>query len=157
MQQTAEISPIEFKILPTGDPVEDKFIEDIHNGKVFEEWEELTPGYQAALSRTLEIAAQGEVTVLTWAFMAMETCPDLGAKISLAGAILDEVGHAHQQGMLWERTGIDLQKEAFERPAWKFWSFPIMEWNCSTGLDAIQPGILNATAVLFLIDAVLRK
>ena len=52
------------------------------------------------LEKTLTIAAQGEVTVLTWAYTAYEKCPDLGAKIAISASIQDEVGHAHQQGML---------------------------------------------------------
>ena len=97
-------------------------------GELIEDMNELTPRYRAILQRTLEIAAQSEVTVLTWAYTAFRVAPDIGAKVALCGTIQDEVGHAHQQGMLYERFGVDMQKLAFEADPRKYWSLPIMEF-----------------------------
>jgi len=100
----------------------------IHAGELIEDMDELTPRYRAILERTLEIAAQSEVTVLTWAYTAFRVAPDIGAKVAICGTIQDEVGHAHQQGMLFERFGFDMQKVAFEADPRKYWSLPIMEF-----------------------------
>ena len=109
------------------DAQEQALLERIHAGELIEDMEELTPRYRAILERTLEIAAQSEVTVLTWAYTAFRVAPDIGAKVAICGTIQDEVGHAHQQGMLFERFGFDMQKVAFEADPRKYWSLPIME------------------------------
>lgn len=124
-----EIVPLEKPEHYFTDPVEINMAERVANGELFEAIEDLSPGYRETLDRTLEIAAQGEVTVLTWAYLCLDTCPDIGSKISLAAAMLDEVGHAHQQGMLWERLGRNMHEEAFHRPPTKYWSFPILEFK----------------------------
>jgi len=114
---------------PTSDdPVEQAMMDRIATGELIENIDEMSASYRQVLENTLEIAAAGEVTVLTWAETAFATAPDLGAKIAIAGSIQDEVGHAHQQGMLWERFGIDMHEQAFERPPNKYWSFPVMEF-----------------------------
>ena len=110
------------------DAQEQALLERIHAGELIEDMEELTPRYRAILERTLEIAAQSEVTVLTWAYTAFRVAPDIGAKVAICGTIQDEVGHAHQQGMLFERFGFDMQKVAFEADPRKYWSLPIMEF-----------------------------
>jgi ring-1,2-phenylacetyl-CoA epoxidase subunit PaaA len=110
------------------DPQEQALLERIHAGELIEDMQELTPRYRAILERTLEIAAQSEVTVLTWAYTAFRVAPDIGAKVAICGTIQDEVGHAHQQGMLFERFGFDMQKVAFEADPRKYWSLPIMEF-----------------------------
>ncbi len=107
---------------------EEAILARIHAGELIEDMEDLTPRYRAILERTLEIAAQSEVTVLTWAYTAFRVAPDIGAKVAICGTIQDEVGHAHQQGMLFERFGFDMQKVAFEADPRKYWSLPIMEF-----------------------------
>ena len=52
------------------DPQEQALLERIHAGELIEDMQELTPRYRSILERTLEIAAQSEVTVLTWAYTA---------------------------------------------------------------------------------------
>lgn len=84
-------------------------IKRIEDGELFEHVDELTPGYRRALEEVIHIAAISEVTVLTWAFTAFRTAPDIGAKIAVCATIQDEVGHAHQQGLLAEKFGIDIQ------------------------------------------------
>lgn len=77
----------------------------IAQGVLIERMDELFPAYHEALRQTLYIAAQSEVTVLTWAYTAYETAPDIGAKIAISATIQDEIGHAHQQSILLERFG----------------------------------------------------
>ena len=116
---------------------EKALLERINSGQLIEDLADMTPRYRAVLERTLAIAAQGEVTVLTWAQTAFRTCPDLGAKIAVAGSIQDEVGHAHQQGMLWERFGFSMQEQSFEVDPNSYWSLPIMEFPISNYVEFV--------------------
>ncbi len=111
-----------------GQAEEEALLARIQAGELIEDMDELTPRYRAILERTLEIAAQSEVTVLTWAYTAFDVAPDIGAKVAICGTIQDEVGHAHQQGMLYERFGVNMQKLAFEADPNSYWSLPIMEF-----------------------------
>ena len=103
-------------------------IKRIEDGELFEHVDELTPGYRKALEEVIHIAAISEVTVLTWAYTAYETAPDIGAKIAICATIQDEVGHAHQQGLLAEKFGIDIHHGAFEDDIAKIFTWPIMEF-----------------------------
>ena len=120
-----------------GKAAEKALLERINSGQLIEDLADMTPRYRAVLERTLAIAAQGEVTVLTWAQTAFRTCPDLGAKIAVAGSIQDEVGHAHQQGMLWERFGFSMQEQSFEVDPNSYWSLPIMEFPISNYVEFV--------------------
>ena len=91
---------------PALEAVEAAMMTRTEAGELFESLEALTPGYRSALEQTLDIAATGEVTVLTWAYTAFDKCPDIGAKLAVCATIQDEVGHAHQQGLLAERVGL---------------------------------------------------
>ncbi|MGD2008549.1 MAG: hypothetical protein PVJ95_09765, partial [Cellvibrionales bacterium] len=68
---------------------EEAILARIHAGELIEDMEDLTPRYRAILERTLEIAAQSEVTVLTWAYTAFRVAPDIGAKVAICGTIQD--------------------------------------------------------------------
>jgi len=114
-----------------------KLIAKIQSGELIEDMEDFTPRYRAVLQKTLEIAAQGEVTVLTWAYTAYATAPDLGAKIAISSAIQDEVGHAHQQGMLLERFGVSMQEKAFNEDPMRYISFPIMEFPVRSYIEFV--------------------
>ena len=127
--ESTVIRPMAKPEMVADDPAEQAMLDRIKAGELIENIDELTPRYRKVLENTLEIAAAGEVTVLTWAQTGYVTAPDLGAKMAISGSIQDEVGHAHQQGMLWERFGVDMHKEAFERPPEKFWSMPVLEFE----------------------------
>lgn len=107
--------------------VEAAMIVRIEAGELFENVEDLTPGYREALKQVIHIASISEVTVLTWAHTAYDTAPDIGAKIAVCATIQDEVGHAHQQGLLAERFGVDIHHGTFEDDIAKIFTWPIME------------------------------
>jgi len=86
------------------------------------------PAYHESLRQTLYIAAQSEVTVLTWAYTAYETAPDLGAKIAISATIQDEIGHAHQQGMLLEQFGTSVEDITFNVDPSKVKTLMIMQF-----------------------------
>jgi len=130
--QVAETTPTSAE-----EAAEAALLERINNGELIEDMADLTPRYRAVLERTLNIAATSEVTVLTWAHTAYPTCPDLGAKIAVSGSIQDEVGHAHQQGMLLERFGFNMQKEAFERDPKHYISLPILEHELESYIEFV--------------------
>ena len=76
----------------------------------------------------IHIAAISEVTVLTWGHTAYDSAPDIGAKIAVCATIQDEVGHAHQQGLLAERFGVDIHHGTFVDSIDKIFTWPIMEF-----------------------------
>lgn len=108
--------------------VEAAQIARIEAGELFENVEDLSPGYREALKQVIHIASISEVTVLTWAYTAYETAPDIGAKIAICATIQDEVGHAHQQGLLAERFGVDIHDGTFHDDIAKIFTWPIMEF-----------------------------
>lgn len=103
-------------------------MEAIARGELIEDESKLTGRYRAVIEQTLYIAAMSEVTVLTWAHTAFATCPDLGAKIAVASSIQDEVGHAHQQGALYEQFGHSINDMVFSTPPERYKTLMIMEF-----------------------------
>ncbi|MGV3655280.1 MAG: Phenylacetic acid catabolic protein [Noviherbaspirillum sp.] len=100
----------------------------IREGELIENMSDLFPEYREALRQTLYIAAQSEVTVLTWAYTAYDTAPDIGAKIAISATIQDEIGHAHQQGMLLERFGTSVEDITFNVDPGKVKTLMIMQF-----------------------------
>lgn len=112
---------------PQGE-VEARTLARIKAGELIEDLDELFPAYHEALRQTLYIAAQSEVTVLTWAYTAYRTAPDLGAKIAISATIQDEIGHAHQQSMLLERLGTSADDITFNVDPGKVKTLMIMQF-----------------------------
>ena len=108
--------------------IEAAMIARIETGELIEDVADMSPGYKEALKQVIHIAAISEVTVLTWAHTAYDTAPDIGAKIAVCATIQDEVGHAHQQGLLAERFGVDIHNGTFEDSIDKIFTWPIMEF-----------------------------
>ncbi len=100
----------------------------IENNELIHSMDDVFPEYHEALRQTLYIAAQSEVTVLTWAYTAYETAPDIGAKIAISATIQDEIGHAHQQGMLLERFGTSVEDITFNVDPTKVKTVMIMQF-----------------------------
>ncbi|MBX3596685.1 MAG: phenylacetate-CoA oxygenase subunit PaaI [Rhizobiaceae bacterium] len=103
-------------------------IEKLERGELLEEVSELFPEYRAVLEQTLTIAAQSEVTVLTWAYTVYNTCPDIGAKIAVSASIQDEIGHAYQQGMLLDRLGLSMEELTFDIPPESIKTLMVMQF-----------------------------
>src|SRR3546814_6945293 len=95
------------------DPRAAQILRRIQDNELIDDMGDVFPEYHEALRQTLYIAAQSEVTVLTWAYTAYETAPDIGATIAISATIKDEIGHAHQQGMLFERFGTSVEDITF--------------------------------------------
>src|SRR3546814_243804 len=100
----------------------------IQDNELIDDMGDVFPEYHEALRQTLYIAAQSEVTVLTWAYTAYETAPDIGAKIAISATIQDEIGHAHQQGMLLERFGTSVEDITFNVDPVKVKTLMIMQF-----------------------------
>ena len=82
---------------------EDALLARIQAGELIEDMDDLTPRYRAILGRTLEIAAQSEVTVLTWAYTGYAIAPDIGAKVAICEE--DRAGARRPENRKnWSRT-----------------------------------------------------
>ena len=90
--------PTDAAVLDSPVPAADERVEStlrrIKAGELIQDMADVFPAYHEALRQTLYIAAQSEVTVLTWAYTAYDTAPDIGAKIAISATIQDEIGHA---------------------------------------------------------------
>lgn len=106
----------------------EQVLKRIQADELIDSMDDVFPEYHEALRQTLYIAAQSEVTVLTWAYTAYETAPDIGAKIAISATIQDEIGHAHQQGMLLERFGTSVEDITFNVDPGKVKTIMIMQF-----------------------------
>src|SRR3546814_19463352 len=61
------------------DPRAAQILRRIQDNELIDDMGDVFPEYHEALRQTLYIAAQSEVTVLTWASTAYETAPAIGA------------------------------------------------------------------------------
>ncbi|MFA5488582.1 MAG: Phenylacetic acid catabolic protein [Candidimonas sp.] len=129
--------------------IEQAMIARIGRGDLIESLDDLTPRYRTALEQTLTIAAQSEITVLTWAYTAYDKCPDIGAKIAVSSSIQDEVGHAHQQGALLERFGISMRAKTFEDSPYSFKTLMIMEFPVKNYIEFVVAQALLDRAGLY--------
>ena len=112
----------------TPEQVEEEQIKSIEAGELFEDIDEMSPGYKEIVKQVIQMASISEVTVLTWAHTAYDTAPDIGAKIAVCATIQDEVGHAHQQGLLAKKFGVDIHHGTFEGDINHIFTWPIMEF-----------------------------
>ena len=119
------------------DPSDIAIMEAISKGELIEDESQMGGRYRKVIEQTLHIAGMSEVTVLTWAHTAFDTCPDLGAKIAVASSIQDEVGHAHQQGALYEQLGHSLNDMVFSTPPDKYKTLLIMEFPIRSYIEFV--------------------
>lgn len=63
--------------------IEAAILQRIEAGEIFEDMDDLSPKFKAILKMTADLAAVSEVSVLTWAYTAYRTAPDIGAKIAV--------------------------------------------------------------------------
>ena len=68
-------------------PEDEALVARIQAGELIEDMADFTPRYRAVLQKTLDIAAQGEVTVLTWAAYWVERSLPMAADSTWFGSL----------------------------------------------------------------------
>ncbi|MGB1062825.1 MAG: ATP-binding cassette domain-containing protein, partial [Ketobacter sp.] len=108
------------------DEISMKFAEPMSDDEMnalLEEQAELQNKIDAAngwdLERTLEIAAQSEVTVLTWAYTAFDVAPDIGAKVAICDKCLSEMWSSSSSSVVGMNSGVVLAVGACAQ--WMHW------------------------------------
>ncbi|MBM3486505.1 MAG: phenylacetic acid catabolic family protein [Alphaproteobacteria bacterium] len=114
--------------LKQDDPRELALQERIKAGFKLEDETEMTPRYRDVLVNTMHIAADLEVMTLPDYSPAIKNSPNLEAKIAVASACQDELGHAQVMYRLLEDFGYDTHQFLFEREAAEFRTFQLLEF-----------------------------
>lgn len=105
--------------------------------RLWEDPSELTPEYRQILTDTMRIAAALELSTLPWAYQVFATCPDLGAKIAVAAAIQDELGHAHQMFMMLRDFGEEPEEIIFGTDPERFRIFYMLQFPLSNYIEFV--------------------
>lgn len=100
-------------------------------GEQIEREEEMTPRYRDVLVQTMLIAADLELMTLPSYYGALLSAPTLDAKIAVASAIQDEMGHAQVMYRMLEDFDLDTHQLIFERPPEAFKTFELIEQGVS--------------------------
>lgn len=103
----------------------------VKSGQQVEREEEMTPRYRQVLVQTMLIAADLELMTLPSYHGALLNAPTLDAKIAVASAMQDEMGHAQVMYRMLEDFDLDPQYLIFERPPQEFKTFELIEQDVS--------------------------
>lgn len=118
----------------------------VRSGYQVESLDEMTPRYRDVLVQTMLIAADLEMTPMGYNHGALANAPTLDAKIALASAIQDELGHAQITYRLLEDFGFDTRQLLFERPPGQFRTFYMTQHPIDDYISAVVMMMLGDRA-----------
>lgn len=116
------------------------------SGYQLEHISEMTDRYRDVLIHTMMIAGDLEMTPMAYNHGAMLNAPTLDAKIALASAIQDELGHAQITYRLLEDFGYSTQQLIFEREPEKFRTFYMTQHPLNDYISAVVMMMLGDRA-----------
>ncbi len=96
-------------------------------GHKIEDESEMTPRYRDVLVQTMLIAADLELSTLRMYYSALHAAPTLEAKIAVATAMQDELGHAQVMYRMLEDFGFNTHELIFERDPAEFKTFYLVQ------------------------------
>lgn len=115
-------------------------------GHQIEHLDEMTPRYREVLVQTMLIAGDLEMTPMAYNHGALRNAPTLDAKIALASAIQDELGHAQITYRLLEDFGHRTQPLLYERAPGKFRTFYMTQHPLNDYISAVVMMMLGDRA-----------
>lgn len=118
----------------------------VRSGRKIESLNEMTDRYRDVLVQTMLIAADLEMTPISYNYGALSNAPTLDAKIALASSIQDELGHAQITYRLLEDFGYDTQALLFERPPEQFRTFYMTQHPINDYISAVVMMMLGDRA-----------
>ena len=118
----------------------------VRSGHKIESLDEMTGRYRDVLIQTMLIAADLEMTPISYNYGALSNAPTLDAKIALASAIQDELGHAQITYRLLEDFGYDTQTLLFERSPEQFRTFYMTQHPIDDYISAVVMMMLGDRA-----------
>ena len=99
---------------------EQRFKEQLQNGRMVESPEEMTEGYRKALEGTLLVSGDTELMSAPAYYGPSMEAPTLDARASCVSVIQDELGHGHIAYRLLEDLGYDRHELVFGREPHEF-------------------------------------
>jgi len=118
----------------------------VRSGHQIESLDEMTDRYRDVLVQTMLIAGDLEMTPLGYNHGALSNAPTLDAKIALASAIQDELGHAQITFRLLEDFGYDTQELLFRRAPEQFRTFYMTQHPMDDYISAVVMMMLGDRA-----------
>lgn len=118
----------------------------VGSGHQIEQIDEMTERYRDVLIQTMLIAGDLEMTPMAYNHGALLNAPTLDAKIALASAIQDEVGHAQITYRLLEDFGYSTQQLLFERSPKEFRTFYMTQHPLDDYISAVVMMMLGDRA-----------
>jgi ring-1,2-phenylacetyl-CoA epoxidase subunit PaaA len=95
-------------------------LERIHEGKLIEGVDQMSPAYVEGMIRILTVSADTELISAPAYYNAAKEAPSLNAFGSATAIIQDELGHAHIAYRLMRDLGVDTEQMIYEREPEKF-------------------------------------
>jgi len=99
---------------------ETDLIHRLHEGKLVETKDQMSPVYLEGMIRILTVSADTELISAPAYYHAAQDAPSTNAFVSAMGIIQDELGHAHIAYRILEDLGVSKEKLVYERKPGQF-------------------------------------
>ena len=99
---------------------EPDLIHRLHEGKLVETKDQMSPVYLEGMIRILTVSADTELISAPAYYHAAQDAPSTNAFVSAMGIIQDELGHAHIAYRILEDLGVSKEKLVYERKPGQF-------------------------------------
>jgi ring-1,2-phenylacetyl-CoA epoxidase subunit PaaA len=113
---------------------EKQLLERLHDGKLVENLDQMSPVYLAGMKRILTVSADTELISAPAYYLAAQDAPSTNAYISAMSIIQDELAHAHIAYRMLEDLGVNKEQLVYERRAEDFkypyaFDVPLQTWT----------------------------
>jgi ring-1,2-phenylacetyl-CoA epoxidase subunit PaaA len=99
---------------------EQQLLNRIHQGKLIETAEQMSPRYIEGMKRILTVSADTELISAPAYYLAAQDAPSTNAYLSAMSIIQDELGHAHIAYRLLEDLGVSKEQLIYQRKPEEF-------------------------------------
>ncbi|MGB3273546.1 MAG: Phenylacetic acid catabolic protein [Xanthobacteraceae bacterium] len=118
----------------------------VKSGRKLEDDREMTPRYRNVLVQTMLIAADLEVSTITMYYTPLVKAPTLEAKMAVASAMQDELGHAQVMYRMLEDFGYNTHELIFERDPTEFKTFYLTQHDIPDYIQCVVYMLLGDRA-----------
>ncbi len=118
----------------------------VKSGRKVEDEKEMTPRYRDVLVQTMLIAADLELSTITMYYTPLLKAPTLEAKMAVASAMQDELGHAQVMYRMLEDFGLNTHELIFERDPTQFKTFYLTQHEIHDYIECVVYMLLGDRA-----------
>ncbi|HEX6383949.1 MAG TPA: Phenylacetic acid catabolic protein [Anaerolineae bacterium] len=113
---------------------EQELLARLHEGKLVERVEQMSPRYIEGMKRILTVSADTELISAPAYYLAAQDAPSTNAYLSAMSIIQDELGHAHIAYRMLEDLGVSKEQLVYERKPEEFkypyaFDVPLETWT----------------------------